>query len=112
MEVEQAEIDRDRQQTDQYLQDHIQAIGVGIAAGAIVASNSGLITQPWYFPNGQNIEVTLMPHPFFIGAIASVLCSVGAWWVAHWWIQRGRSYQTHRKLRERNPVSESPRDEP
>ena len=93
VEVEQAQIDRKSQQTDQDLQDHIQAIGVGIAAGAIVASNSGLMTQPWYFPNGQKIEVPLMPHPFFIGAIASVLCSVGAWWVAHCLIKRGRSYQ-------------------
>ncbi|MBD2546311.1 MULTISPECIES: hypothetical protein [Planktothricoides] len=37
---------------NQQLQDHIQAIGVGIAAGAILASSSGLMlaekkTFPW-----------------------------------------------------------------
>lgn len=98
VEVEQAEIDRDRQQTDQDLQDHIQSIGVGIAAGAIVASTSGLITEPWYFPNGEKIEVpliphSLIPHPFIIGFIASFLCSVGAWWIAKKVIKQGRSRQ-------------------
>ena len=56
-----------------------QAIGVGVAAGAIVASTSGLITQPWYFPNGQKIEFTLIPHPFIIGFFASFVCAFLAW---------------------------------
>ncbi len=66
VEIDQAERDRQREKTEKDnrnkqkkasddLQDVIQALGVGIAAGAIVASSSGLITQPWYWPNGRKI---------------------------------------------------------
>jgi len=86
VEIDQAERDRHREKTEkdsnQKLQDLIQSVGVGIAAGAIVASSSGLITQPWYFPNGKKVELSLLPHPFFIALIFSALCSVGAWWIA------------------------------
>jgi hypothetical protein len=84
VEIEQAEINHQEQDANQKLQNHIQAIGVGIAAGAIMASSSGLITQPWYFPNGKKIEFSAiaLPHPFVIGFFASCLCSVGSWWIA------------------------------
>lgn len=62
---------------NQELQDHIQAIGVGIAAGAIVASTSGLITQPWQLPTTERLW--LPPHPFILAFLASVVCSLAAW---------------------------------
>ncbi|HIK09953.1 MAG TPA: hypothetical protein IGS52_06775 [Oscillatoriaceae cyanobacterium M33_DOE_052] len=77
--------------SNQKLQDQIQSVGVGIAAGAIVASTSGLITQPWGLPNGQKIDPPFMlPHPFLIALFASVFCSVGAWWLATKEIQKRR----------------------
>lgn len=86
VEIDQTEGDRHREKTEkdsnQKLQDLIQSVGVGIAAGAIVASSSGLITQPWYLPNAKKVELSLLPHPFFIALIFSALCSVGALWIA------------------------------
>ncbi len=92
VEVEQAEINNKRQQAETDLQDHIQAIGVGIAAGAFFASTSGLITQPWSLPNNTKIELPfLLPHPFIIALVSSALCSWGAWWIAKSWIKKRRS---------------------
>ncbi len=93
VEIDQAERDRQREKTEKDnrnkqkkasddLQDVIQALGIGIAAGAIVASSSGLITQPWYWPNGRKIEFALIPHPFFIGLFFSFICALGSWWIA------------------------------
>ncbi|QIZ70559.1 hypothetical protein [Oxynema aestuarii] len=76
---------------NQDLQDHIQAIGVGIAAGAIVASSFGLVTQPWYFPNREKIELPfLSPHPLIMALIFSGLCSVGSWLIARKVIEQKR----------------------
>ncbi|MFP4009446.1 MAG: hypothetical protein ACLFV6_15805 [Spirulinaceae cyanobacterium] len=83
------ERDRARLEAEENLQDSLQAVGVGIAAGAIVASTSGLITQPWEFPNRDRI--LLPPHPFLIALVGSVLCSVGGWWVATKIIEKRRS---------------------
>ncbi|MGE5658161.1 MAG: hypothetical protein ACM37W_16280 [Actinomycetota bacterium] len=106
VEIDQAERDRQRQereknqqdlqeQANQDLQDRIQAVGVGIAAGAIVSSTLGLITQPWAFPNGKKIELPfLLPHPFIIALVASILSSAGAWWIAKELIKKRRSRQT------------------
>lgn len=80
--IEQTEISYQEQKANQDLQDHIQAIKVGIAAGALVASSSGLITQPWCFPNGKKVALPIFIHPFFIALGLSVLCAVGAWWLA------------------------------
>jgi len=46
--IHQAERDRERQHKEKALQDNIQAIGVGVATGAIVASSSGLLLEPMY----------------------------------------------------------------
>jgi hypothetical protein len=80
VEIEQAEINHHEQEANQDLQDHIQAVGVGIAAGAIMASSSGLITQPWSLPSRD--RPLLPPHPFIIALVISCLCSVGAWLLA------------------------------
>jgi hypothetical protein len=84
----------EQKKLNQELQDQIEAVGVGIAAGAIVASSSGLITQPWYWPNGEKIKLDLitfpLPHPFFIGLILSIISALGAWcWATNKIKQRG-----------------------
>jgi hypothetical protein len=86
---EKAQAEQERQeQANQKLQDQIQAVGVGIAAGAIVASTSGLATEPWQFPSSDRFW--LPPHPFAIALLASAFCSWGAWWIAKKLIQKGR----------------------
>jgi hypothetical protein len=44
------------------LQDNIQAVGVGIASGAILSSSTGFLMEPWRLPNREN----RIPHPFII----------------------------------------------
>ncbi|VXD19957.1 conserved hypothetical protein [Planktothrix serta PCC 8927] len=82
-------VEIDQADANQSLQDHIQAIGVGIAAGAIFASVSGLITQPWSLPSRDHIF--LFPHPFVIALLASILCSWGAFWFSKKVIKKRRS---------------------
>lgn len=82
-------VEIDQAKTNQDLQDHIQAVGVGIAAGAIIASTSGLITQPWVWPSRD--QLFLPPHPFVIALVGSVLSSCGAFWIANQVIQKRRS---------------------
>ncbi|WP_242541423.1 hypothetical protein [Phormidium pseudopriestleyi] len=99
VEIDQAERDRllqtalatsrDKQEKfNQGLQDQIQAVGVGIAAGAIVASTSGLITHSWQFPSRE--QFWLPPHPFILALLGSALCSWGAWLWAKKEIQKRR----------------------
>ncbi len=73
-----------QEENNQKLQDQISAVGVGIAAGAIMASSSGLMTQPWYFPNGRKIELPLipLPHPFLTGLFLSFICAAWSWYIA------------------------------
>ena len=92
-ELEQAKSDRQRQKAEadyyqqqqednQKLEKRIQAVGVGIAAGAILASTSGLINEPWYYRNGEPMELPFTPpHPFLIGFFGSIIFSIGAWLV-------------------------------
>ncbi len=81
VEIEQAEINYREHLKQQDLQDQIQAVGVGIAAGAIIASTSGLITQPWQIPSRD--RPLLPPHPFILAVLFSILCSWGSWRIAH-----------------------------
>ena len=85
-----AKAEQERQQkANQDLQDQIQAVGVGIAAGAIVASTSGLASEPWQLPSSD--RPWLPPHPFIIALLASILCSLGGWWITKTRIQKRRS---------------------
>ncbi|WP_254565925.1 hypothetical protein [Oscillatoria sp. HE19RPO] len=91
VEVEQAKMNHNQQEANQDLQDHIQAVGVGIAAGAIVASTSGLMFQPWEW-KGEKVEFSF-PLPllaFLIALLFSAACSVGAWYWAKEGIKQGR----------------------
>ncbi|MGC9528711.1 MAG: hypothetical protein ACP5D7_24530 [Limnospira sp.] len=91
VEIDQAERDRQIQETNQNLQDNLQAIGVGIAGGAIVASTSGLVfkqqrmTLPWQQESGN------LPHPFLISVFISSIIAYLAFKGAKFWIKKRRS---------------------
>jgi hypothetical protein len=82
-EIEQAKSNQD-------LQDHIQSIGVGIAAGAIIASTSGLMTAPWSPPTRDNWIKSFPLPPFIIALVLSTFCSWGAWKLMKWRIESQR----------------------
>ncbi len=82
VEIEQAERDRELQNT-------IQAVGTGIGVGVgvagILATSYPLIEKPWQLPSPQ--QPLLLPHPFFIATTLSCLLGGGLGWLA-WWITR------------------------
>ncbi|MBE7383713.1 MAG: hypothetical protein F6J95_020130 [Leptolyngbya sp. SIO1E4] len=87
VEIDQAERDLQRRKQEQALQDNISAIGVGVAAGAIVASSSGLIMEPWYWGRQEIDSPWQLPHPFFIGVVGSGILAVIAWGLTKAWLQ-------------------------
>ncbi|NEO99023.1 MAG: hypothetical protein F6K58_10155 [Symploca sp. SIO2E9] len=86
VEIEQTRIERQRQETEKKIQNDIEAIGVGIAAGAFVASSSGLITQKWSLPGSP--KSSPYPHPFLISLILSSLVAIIAWGIIRIWQHR------------------------
>ena len=106
VDVDQAECDRDRyisekeqyvkeNQANQALEDQIQSIGVGIAAGAIVASASGLMTQGIPLPGEGDRDIP--PPTLFILVLGlSVFCSWGSWKLAKNWIEKRREAEKSR----------------
>ena len=107
VEIDQAQRDRDRlerekeaddeakkeqkrrEAAEKDLQDQIQAIGVGVAAGAILASSSSLIiepvTWPWQKEHGK------YPHPFIVAVIVSSVAAYGIWQLMKKHLQKKRS---------------------
>lgn len=83
VEIDQAQIEQQRSQQEKSLQSDIQVIGIGIAAGAIVASSSGLMTLAWAWPWSPNS--TGLPHPFGIAIILSAAVAIGAGWLVKLW---------------------------
>jgi hypothetical protein len=79
VEIDQAERDRQRQKAERNLQDSLQALGVGIAAGAIVASTTGLLTHPWQWPPQRSAPV----HPLVVAVCLSSAIAVFAWTLTH-----------------------------
>ncbi|MEQ8386111.1 MAG: hypothetical protein RH949_27505 [Coleofasciculus sp. A1-SPW-01] len=71
---------------DKELQDNIQAVGVGIAAGAILSSSTGFLMEPWRLPSRDN----RIPHPFIISFFGSFILAFVTWKLAKWWIKRRR----------------------
>jgi hypothetical protein len=86
-------VEIDQAERDRILENKIQIIGVGVAAGAIVASTSALIFQEeMTFPGQQNRGEKL--HPFTIAVLLSFSSALVAWLVAKWlvgWGRNGRS---------------------
>lgn len=80
VEIEQTRIDRQRQAAEKNLQNEIQFIGIAIGAGAIVASTSGLITQPW-----RSFSFSRPPHPFLTALFLSVIVAITAGLVVRCW---------------------------
>lgn len=75
--LEQAQLEQQRSLRDKSLADNIQALGVGIGAGAIVASSSGLITQGW--------PLSISLSPFLVAIILSSVIAGGAWGLVKLW---------------------------
>ncbi|MGL5196071.1 MAG: hypothetical protein ACRC8Y_20990, partial [Chroococcales cyanobacterium] len=78
------------EKANQKLQDQVQAVGVGIAFGAIFASTSALmfeepIAYPWQPNHGDNL------HPFTIAVLLSIGSAVVAWKFAKLLIGWGRN---------------------
>ncbi|MCW6038609.1 keratin [Spirulina subsalsa FACHB-351] len=74
-------VEIDQAERDRHLQDEIQAIGVGIATGAILASSAGLLTQRWHWPSRDRL---LPPHPFLIAVLGSSVIALLTWrWMKH-----------------------------
>ncbi|TVQ51273.1 MAG: hypothetical protein EA366_15725 [Spirulina sp. DLM2.Bin59] len=69
-------VEIDQAERDRHLQDEIQAIGVGIATGAILASSAGLLTEPWHWPSRDRL---LPPHPFLIAVLGSSAIALLTW---------------------------------
>jgi hypothetical protein len=104
VEIDQAESDRLRQEKEKELQDQnqknekdlqdqIQAIGVGIATGAIIASTVALIFQePWTYPWQK--QHGNYPHPFIIGVAVSIFCTVLVWLATKRLLQWSRQRQS------------------
>ncbi|MBS0015215.1 MAG: hypothetical protein KFF72_02385 [Arthrospira sp. SH-MAG29] len=96
VEIEQTQRDRTRQQQNQQLQDEIQAWGVAIGTGAIIASTSGLMfEEPRIFPipeNGGGIS-----HPFAIALFASFAGAILGWGGTKFliWLSRRKGFPFH-----------------
>lgn len=78
VEIEQTQRDRLLQDQEKSLEDTIQALGLALGTGAIVASSAGLITfspSPW--DKNQNY-----PHPFITAVLASFTVAILVYTVA------------------------------
>ncbi len=82
-------VEIDQAERDRILENQIQSIGVGIAAGAIVASTSGLIFQETMTFPGQEQRGEKL-HPFTLAFLLSFTFAGVAWWVAKLLIGLGR----------------------
>ncbi|MCT7994792.1 hypothetical protein [Laspinema olomoucense] len=102
VEIEQTQCDRRLEQQNETLEDQIQAVGVGIATGAIIASTSPLIFQqeeisfPWEASHGDRL------HPFMLALLLSLGSAVVAWWVAKGLIGWGRKRRLRQKQDSKN----------
>lgn len=76
------------EQANKDLQNEIQAIGVGIAAGTIVASSSELMVVPW--KANLSAERDSYFHPFLLSILLSTFVAVSAWWITKQWQQRSQ----------------------
>lgn len=88
VEIEQTQRDRLRQDQEKSLEDTIQALGLALGTGAIVASSAGLITfspSPW-----DNKGRSDYPHPFITAVLASFTVAILVYTVARIWQKWGK----------------------
>lgn len=79
VEIEQTQRDRQLQDQEKSLENTIQALGLALGTGAIVASSSGLITASW------NKERSDYPHPFIIALLVSFSVTIGVYCLVRFW---------------------------
>lgn len=79
VEIEQTQRDRQLQDLEKSLENTIQALGLALGTGAIVASSSGLITASW------DKERSDYPHPFMIALLVSFSVTIGVYWLVRFW---------------------------
>ena len=96
-------VEIDQAERDRALEHQIQAVGVGIAAGAIVASTSPLLFEkpiavPWKVNWGENW------HPFTIAVLLSLGSSVVAWGLTKQLIRWGQN----RRSRQHKTITRKP----
>lgn len=96
-------VEIDQAERDRALEHQIQAVGVGIAAGAIVASTSPLLFEkpiavPWKGNWGENW------HPFTIAVLLSLGSSVVAWGLTKQLIRWGQN----RRSRQHKTITRKP----
>ena len=96
-------VEIDQAERDRALEHQIQAVGVGIAAGAIVASTSPLLFEkpiavPWKGNWGDNW------HPFTIAVLLSLGSSVVAWGLTKQLIRWGQN----RRSRQHKTITRKP----
>ncbi len=72
-------VEIDQAERDRALEHHIQAVGVGIATGAIAASASSVMFEPWHPPRTDN---WWRVHPFLIVLFVSSVLAIASWQVA------------------------------
>ncbi|MCC5897579.1 MAG: hypothetical protein JJU32_06625 [Phormidium sp. BM_Day4_Bin.17] len=96
-------VEIDQAERDRALEHQIQAVGVGIAAGAIVASTSPLLFEkPIAFPGKGNWGENW--HPFTIAVLLSVGSSVVAWYLTKQLIRWGQN----RRSRQHKTITRKP----
>jgi hypothetical protein len=78
---------RQLQDQEKSLENTIQALGLALGTGAIVASSSGLMTLPWRSPwdGTQTQERSNYPHPFIIALLASFSVAICVYWLVKLW---------------------------
>ncbi len=83
-------VEIDQAESDQDLENTIQAVGTGIGVGigfaGILAAGYPLIEQPWDFPSPQH--PLLPPHPFVVAVVFSCFFGCGLGWLAWFWTKR------------------------
>ncbi len=78
---------RQLQDQEKSLENTIQALGLALGTGAIVASSSGLMTLPWRSPwdGTQPQERSPYPHPFIIALLTSFSVAICVYWLVKLW---------------------------
>lgn len=103
VEIEQARLDRQRQadekererqqqEREKNLQNELQAIGAGIAAGSFVAGSSGLLTTKDPISLELPFGLSQRPHPFIVSVLFSLVVGLLFYGVIKFLSTRGQKH--------------------